>query len=91
MGTAWKVTSGINNVKKSESSPAPKTGEGYVNTHVEKENAMAEHFAKVSNMANYSVEFREHKERFEKENDEVFRFRSNTKLVLNVDFTMSEF
>ena len=90
MGTVWQVIRGINNVKKSESIPALKKGEDFVNSNVEKANVMAEHFAKVSSTANYSEAFRDHKERFEKEHEEVFRFRSNTRPVLNVDFTMSE-
>ena len=42
-------------------------------------------------MANHSEEFREHRKRFEKEHEEVFQFRRNTKSVLSVDFIMSEF
>ena len=61
------------------------------NTNAEKANVMAEHFANVSSTANYSEEFREHKKRFEKKHEEVFRFRSNTKSVFNVNCMMSEF
>ena len=67
-----------------------KKGEYFVNTNVEKPNVMTEHFAKVSGTANYSEELREHKKRFEKENEELFRFRNNSNSVLNVDFKMSE-
>ena len=77
----------MNNVKKYEIIPALKKGEFYVNAKPEK----VEHFAKVCSSANYSKEFREHTNMFEKENEEVFRFRSHTNSVLNVDFQMSEF
>ena len=90
VGAVWKVIKGINNVKKSERIPDLKQGEGYVNTNVEKANVTDEHFAKVSSTANNSEEFRDHKKRFEMENEEVFQFRSNTQSVLNVDFMMSE-
>ena len=52
VGTVRKVNRGIN-VKMSESIPALKKGEDFVNSNVEKANIMAEHFAKVTSISLY--------------------------------------
>ena len=91
LGNVWRVVKSLNNNSQSESIPELKIKDGSARTNMEKANTFAKHFSNVSSNTNYSNRFKRHKSKFEKENENIYRHRTNNTSVLNVPFKMSEF
>lgn len=90
LSRVWNVIKSINNVDSTESIPSFNTDGKYAKTHVEKANVLGKYFSQVSSSANYTPQFRKHKEQFEAKNFERFRAQNNTTSVFNLPFKMSE-
>ena len=77
--SVWNEINHINVTNKNDNIPALKKGMGetYTDNAKEKANVMAEHFAKVRSMNNYSETFQNHKQKFEKDNSETFKRKNN--------------
>ena len=90
LNKVWKVVKKFNNTDKDSKIPSLIVEEKEIVDNQEKANILAESFANVSSSSNYFEDFRVHKENFEKEHEEYFKYKENDESSINVEFKMSE-
>lgn len=86
----WKTVRNINRAENSQESPTIKHKDKIIFDYKEKANIFVEQFAHISSNKNYSKKFLKRKEKFEKENKNMFKKQENNDESFNQEFTMDE-